>query len=127
MFLDKQAALPVTGLSGAAELSIGVRLHPRSLAKVKVLGFRANGINTVLALTGELDLIGNYAGVTGSAGFSLGADGRGGNYAGVGMFARIPLGHFALRLDAVANTVSRTDFLGYGLQTTAGFEVTWDR
>lgn len=120
--LDKRIPVELATTSGLVRVEGGVRLTPRTAARLRLEGFRADGPNAIAALVAEVDLFEN-AGAQGWAGLSAGGRSGLGNSTGLGLFARYaPYPHYALRADAFLSLAMRNDFGGSGLGLVVGVE-----
>lgn len=120
--LDKRTPVELKTRSGLVRLEGGLRLTPRTAARLRLEGFRADGPNLIAALVAEVDLF-RHAGAQGWAGLSAGGRSGLGSSTGVGLFARTFLRErYAVRADAFLSLAMRNDFGGSGLGVVFGLE-----
>jgi hypothetical protein len=120
--LEKRTPLELSTTSALVRIEAGRRLGNRTSARIRVGGFRADGLNLFVALVAEIDLS-DHLGLNGFAGLSAGADSGLGNNAGIGGFARwFATDTVAIRGDAFASLAMRNDFGGLGFGLLVGTE-----
>ncbi len=94
----------------------GYRVHPRGVARVRLEGLAAEGLNLFCDLVAEVEL-GPAYGLQGFAGLSYSEAAGAGNHVGIGAFVRREMSpSLALRADSFAAGVIRTDFAGVGIR-----------
>lgn len=120
--LRKRTPRVLEDTTAMGRIEAGYRVHPRGVARVRVEGLTAEGINLFCDLVAELEL-GRMYGLQGFAGVSYSDQSGAGSHTGVGGFVRHDLNRaVALRLDAFAAGVIRTDFSGVGVGLVGGVE-----
>lgn len=120
--LEKRTPVELSATSALARVEGGIRLGPRSAARLRLEGFRADGVNLFAALVVDLDLT-DHLGVIGFAGISIGERSGFGNNFGVGGFGRYFVRPtFALRVDLFLSVALRNDFGGVGAGAVVGVE-----
>ncbi len=120
--LRKRTPRVLQDTTAVARIEAGYRVHPRGVARLRIEGLDAEGLNLFCDLVAEVDL-GPAYGVQGFAGLSY-SDGSGaGNHVGLGAFVRREMSpSVALRADGFAAGVIRTDFAGIGIGVVGGVE-----
>lgn len=120
--LRKRTPRVLEDTTAMARIEAGYRVHPRGVARVRIEGLTAEGINLFCDLVAELQLGRSY-GVQGFSGVSFSDASGAGSHTGVGAFVRHELDPaVALRVDAFAAGVIRTDFSGVGVGLVGGVE-----
>jgi hypothetical protein len=120
--LEKRTPVPLSKTSVVGRLEAGLRVGTRTAARIRIEGFRADGLNLFGALVADVDL-GKHVGLSGFAGVSFGASSGIGNHFGAGGFARWFVNPaVALRADAFVSVALRNDFGGLGVGLVAGAE-----
>jgi hypothetical protein len=100
----------------------GGRLGPRTAARLRVEGYRVDGLNLFAALVIDVEL-GARGGLSGFAGVSRAAASGPGSYLGGGGFVRWPVrADVALRVDGFVAAALRNDLATWGLGAVLGVE-----
>lgn len=101
----------------------GWRLGPRTAGRLRLEGYRVDGLNLFAALAVDVEL-GARGGLSGFAGVSRAAASGPGSYLGGGGFVRWSLraDGLALRADGFAAAASRNDLRTWGLGLVVGVE-----
>lgn len=125
--LDKITPLELNTTSALVKLEGGRQLTAATTVKLRVEGFRADGVNVTIAIAGEIHPW-RFGGFTASAGASIGQRSDLGNIISAGAFGRFEVrdGVFA-RADLFGSAALRNDFGGTGFGLTAGVEYRWHR
>ena len=123
--LDKITPLPLDTTSALVKLEVGRQLTGATTAKLRVEGFRADGINVSIALVAEVHPW-RWAGFFAAAGASIGQRSHLGNILSAGVFGRAAVrpGVY-VRADLFGSAALRNDFGGTGVGLTLGAEYRW--
>ncbi len=118
--LRKQIPARLVANSLVGRVEGGWRLGPRTAGRLRLEGFRADGLNLFAALVVDVEL-GAGLGLSGFSGFSVGSRSGIGSNLGVGGFARWSIARcWSARVDGYLTSALRNDFSGFGVGAIVG-------
>ena len=113
------------GIQPWGRADIGWGLTDKTVARFRVEGYRADGLNLTFSLVAEWQAWKHF-GFYAAAGLSYGRDTRVGSNTVLGAFARfLPDRRLSPRIDAFGAAAIRNDFLSVGAGLTLGLDIRW--